>query len=365
MGRSVTGAATRGLPAPAAEPPRPWGRWRTAGVLAGLVVVLVAVVVVSLGIGRYGLGIPQVVRTVWDVLTGGAAARTSQEAAVLFAVRIPRLLMAVLVGAALAASGAAYQGLFRNPMVSPDLLGVSSGASVGACVAMLLALPSAGIQLLSFVSGLLAVGLVMAIGSAVGRHSGGGLLILVLAGIVISSLCSAFTSLIKYLAPVETTLPEITFWLMGSFAKTGSWQNVAVLAGSLLVGAVPLMLLRWRINVLSFGDEEARALGVDTGRVRLVIILCATLLTATAVALCGVVGWVGLVIPHMCRFLVGPSYLALLPCSMLAGGTFMLVVDDVARTATAGEIPLGVLTAIIGAPVFVYLLFSGKRTWVA
>lgn len=338
-------------------------QWRVAAVVGALAVALAVAAVISLGLGRYGLGWTELIRTLWGAVAGDSSVLESQEHAVLFAVRIPRIVMAVLVGAALAASGASYQGLFRNPLVSPDLLGVASGASVGACVGMLMDFRSAGIQVLAFGSGLLAVALVMGLGTAVSRYSGGGVLVLVLAGIVVSSLCSALTSLIKYLAPTDDKLPEITFWLMGSFARSGGWANVHILLAVVAIGGVPLMLLRWKLNVMTFGDEEAKAMGVNTARVRLVVIVCATMLTAATVALCGVIGWVGLVIPHLCRFLVGPDYLALLPCSMLAGGLFMLVVDDVARTLTAGEIPLGVLTAIIGAPAFIFLLFRGQRAW--
>lgn len=333
--------------------------------LAALTVALAAAAVLSLSLGRFGMPWPDVLRTLWGSVTGDPAVVGSQQQAVLFAVRIPRILLAVLAGAALAAAGVAYQGLFRNPLVSPDLLGVASGAGVGASLALLWSWPSVGVQALAFGSGLLAVALVLAMGSAVGRYSGGGVLVLVLAGIVISSLCSALTALVKYLAPQDDKLPEITFWLMGSLARSGSWTSVYLLAGALLVGGVPLMLLRWKLNVMTFGDDEAESVGVDTRRVRLIVIVCATLFTATAVALCGVIGWVGLVVPHLCRFLVGPNHLVLLPCSMLTGGLFLLVVDDVARTLTAGEIPLGVLTAIIGAPAFIHLLFRGRRTWAA
>lgn len=248
-------------------------------------------------------------------------------------------------------------------MVSPDILGVSSGASIGACIAILFSLDSLEIQGFAFATGCLAIALVLAISSAASRNTGGSLLILILAGIVISSLCSAITSIIKYVAPPDTALPEITFWLMGSFAKTGAWNNVLVLFICFLIGVIPLLALRWKINVMAFGEEEAKALGVNTKRVRLTIILCATLLTATTVALCGIIGWVGLVIPHIGRFLVGANYQVLLPCSILAGATFMVIVDTLARTLSSGEIPISIITAIIGAPVFIYLIFKGKRSW--
>ncbi len=330
--------------------------------LAGLFALLLLVVAVSLQIGRYGVAPADALRVFQQALTG-TLPETDQTAAVLLDVRLPRIGLAIVAGAAVSAAGAAFQGLFRNPLVSPDLLGVASGASVGACIAILLSLSSPMIQLFSFVSGLAAVLLVVGVSTAVTRTSGGGLLIMVLSGIVISSLASAVTSLTKYLAPTETKLPEITFWLMGSFARSGSIANLALLSAVFVLAAVPLLLLRWKLNVMSFGEEEARALGINTVRIRLVIITCATLLTASTVALCGVIGWVGLVIPHMCRFLVGPNYLALLPSSMVLGSCFMFGVDNVARAATAGEIPLSIVTSLIGAPIFLHLLFKGQRSW--
>ncbi len=331
-------------------------------VLIGLIVLLFVTVIVSLQIGRYSVAPSEAIRVVKESIAG-TLPDLDQTAAVLFNVRLPRIGLAIVAGAARAAAGAAFQGLVRNPMGSPDLLGVASGASVGACIGILLSLSNPVIQLLSFVAGLAAVILVVGVSTAVTKTSGGGLLVMVLSGIVISSLASAITSLTKYLAPPETKLPEITFWLMGSFARSGSAQNLAIMTAVFLLGAIPLMMLRWKLNVMSFGEEEARALGVNTTRVRLTVIIAATLLTATTVALCGVIGWVGLVIPHMCRFLVGPNYMALLPCSMVLGGCFMLGVDDVARAATAGEIPLSIVTSLIGAPIFLHLLFKGQRAW--
>lgn len=331
-------------------------------IILGLLALLTITVFVSMTIGRYGIPPGQIFKTIGAFVNGSVKMDNDQQTAVLFAIRIPRIVLAVLAGAALAASGAAYQGLFKNPMVSPDILGVSSGASVGACIAILLSLSGYQIQILAFAFGLLAVFMVLAISNAVGRGNG-SLLIMVLAGTVISALCSAFTSLIKYVADTNTKLPEITFWLMGSFAKTGGYRNVLILIVVMIIGAVPLFILRFKINVLSFGEEEAQAMGVNTRQTRMVIICCATLLTASTVAICGTIGWVGLIIPHICRFLVGPDYMSLLPTSMLAGATFMLIVDNVARSATSGEIPLSILTSIIGAPLFIYLLFKGRRAW--
>ena len=344
--------------------PRPATRHldRELLVFIALLAFLAIMVIASLQIGRYGVAPAEAIR-VFKQAIAGTLPPNDQAGAVLLNVRLPRISLAIIAGAALAAAGASFQGLFRNPMVSPDLLGVASGASVGACIGILLGFSNPLIQLMSFIAGLAAVVLVVGVSTAVTRTSGGGLLVMVLAGIVISSLASAITSLTKYLAPAETKLPEITFWLMGSFARSSSAQNLAIMTVVFLAGAIPLMMLRWKLNVMAFGEEEAQALGVNTTRVRLTVIIASTLLTATTVALCGVIGWVGLVIPHMCRFLVGPNYLALLPCSMVLGGCFMLAVDDVARAATAGEIPLSIVTSLIGAPIFLHLLFRGQRSW--
>lgn len=328
--------------------------------MGALALTLLIVATLSLGVGRFDMAWSHLFPTILAQLQGQPA---TSEGAVLFAVRMPRILLAVLVGAALSASGAAYQGLFRNPLVSPDLLGVASGASVGACLSMLLGWSTLATQVLAFTTGLLAVVAAVFVSSAAGRSVSGGMVILVLAGVVVSSLCSATTALLKYLAPEDNTLPEITFWLMGSFARSAGWINVQLMLVVLLVGITPLMLLRWSLNVMTFGDLDAAALGLNPTRIRLIVIACSTLLTATAVAMCGVIGWVGLVIPHLCRFVVGPSFTTLLPASVLSGGLFMVIVDDLARTMTAGEIPLGVLTAFVGAPAFILLLRQGRRVW--
>lgn len=329
-------------------------------IIFGLFVLLLVVIIVSLRLGRYGMTFSEIIAA-FSAL-GNPEAMASQNNAVLFVIRLPRIFLAILVGASLAAAGAAYQGLFKNPMVSPDILGVSSGASVGACLGILLSFNDLSIQVLAFIFGLGAVLLVLGISTVVGRGTN-NLLIMILAGTVISALFTAFTSLIKYLADTDTKLPEITFWLMGSFAKTGSWKNVLIMFVAFMVGVGPIMLLRWKINVMSFGEEEAQAMGVNTKRVRMTIILAATLLTASSVALCGIVGWVGLIMPHIARFIVGPNYKYLLPTAILGGATFMLVVDNVARSIGPGEVPLGILTAIIGAPLFIYLLWKGRRGW--
>jgi len=275
-------------------------------------------------------------------------------------VRGPRVLAALEVGAVLAAAGAAYQGLFRNPLVSPDILGVSSGAALGAVLGIWLSLGVVAIQALAFALGLLAVVVVYAIGAALRRHD--PILVLVLAGVVIGTLLGSCVSLIKYLADPYNQLPAITFWLLGSLASTTA-GDVRSVVPAVLLGLLPLYLLRWRMNVMTLGEEEARALGVDTRRVRAVVVAGATLMTAAVVSISGVVGWIGLLIPHVARLLVGPDFGRLLPASVLLGAGYLLAVDTLARTLARIEIPLGVLTALLGAPFFVWVLARARRGW--
>ena len=263
----------------------------------------------------------------------------------------------VAVGAMLAAAGAAYQGMFRNPLVSPDILGVSAGAGLGAVIAIYLGLAMFAVQWLAFGGGLVAVAIVVAISACVRRHD--PVLVLVLAGIALGALLGAGIALIKTLADPNTQLPTITFWLMGGLSAV-TLQDVAGTAPVMLMALVPLLLLRWRINLLALPDEEARALGVPVGRLRLVLVVCATL--GTAVSLAGIIGWVGLVVPHVARLLVGPDFVRLLPASALLGAGFVVAADTLARTMARIELPLGILTALVGAPFFLYLLArTGRR----
>ena len=279
---------------------------------------------------------------------------------VLFSIRLPRILAALLVGAALAAAGAVYQGLFRNPLVSPDILGVSAGAGLGAALGIFLSLPVVAIQGLAFGFGLGTVALVYLVATAVRGHDPA--LVLVLAGVVLGALAGACLSLVKILADPYDQLPAITFWLLGSLASVRP-EDIWASLPMVLISLVPVVLLRWRMNVMSLGDEEAAALGSDPRRLRLVFVIAATMMTAAVVAIAGIVGWVGLVIPHIARLLVGPNFNRLLPVAMIAGGGYLLLIDLLARTIAATETPLGVLTAIVGAPVFIWLLASGRRGW--
>ena len=315
----------------------------------------------SLFMGRYPVSVSDYIIYLRALISGNEGWLSSTTASVISQIRMPRIMAALIVGGALAISGGSYQGVFRNPMVSPDILGASAGAGFGAAVGILLSLPALGIQLLSFCFGLAAVSMSYLISRAVGRRDN-ITLVLVLAGMVISALFSAFVSITKYLADPYSKLPEITFWLMGSLSSVVSGDLAFVLPPVIISGAV-LMLLRWRLNVLVFGDEEASALGMDTKKYRVVIIVCSTLLTASVVSVSGQIGWVGLVIPHFSRMIVGPNYRDLLPASFLVGGSYLLLVDNVARNLLQVEIPLGILTAVIGAPVFIWLLLKGKRGW--
>ncbi len=321
--------------------------------LTALVLSLIVGAVYALTIGPASISFSETVAA----LVGNA---DRQAEIVIWNIRLPRVLAAMLVGAALAAAGASYQIMFRNPLVSPDILGVSSGAALGAVCGIFLSLPVIAIQGFAFLGGLLAVALVSTIASAVrGMDT---TLVLVLTGVVLGALAGAATSLLKVMADPYDQLPAITFWLLGSLARITTGDLLPVIP-AVLIGLIPLVLLRWRINVLSLGDDEARSLGVDAGRLRLVVIGAATLITASVVAIAGVVGWVGLIIPHIARMLVGPSFAVLLPVAAVIGAGYLVLVDTLSRTLATVEIPLGILTAVIGAPFFLWLLARGRRGW--
>lgn len=326
-----------------------------------LAALLAVVFLLSLTLGRYGIPVGQLMQIFFGKLAGVTRTWPETVETVLFNVRLPRILCAVMVGAALASSGAAYQGIFKNPMVSPDILGASAGAGFGAALAILNGFSILGIEVTSFLLGLAAVALTCSLSRAIGKRMN-AVLVLVLTGMVVQSLFTAFTSVIKYEADPNNKLPEITYWLMGGLNSSTNKQVVMMLV-PFIVGLIPLFLLRWKINVLSFGEEEAQALGVDTRKIRMVLILSSTLLTSASIAVSGMIGWVGLIIPHLARLLVGPNYKTLIPASTVLGAVFLLAVDDIARTVLATEIPLGILTSIIGAPFFIYLLFQGRSAW--
>ena len=328
---------------------------RYARRFAVLGAVFLAALLGSLLLGRYDLSPGQLLHMLWTKVTGGAADWPLSDDKVVFAVRLPRVAAAALVGAALAVSGAAYQGMFRNPMVSPDILGASTGAGFGAAVAILLGAGYFGISAAAFCCGLLAVAAAWLV-SRLSRTN--QTVTLILAGMMISSLFSAGTSFVKLVADTQQQLPAITYWLMGSLSSIKD-KDVVFLAIPVALGMIPLFFLRWRMNLLTVGEEEAQSMGVNTRRLRGAVIVCATLLTSASVAVSGMIGWVGLVIPHFCRMLFGYDYRRLIPAGALFGASFLLIVDDIARLVTTGELPLGILTAFVGAPLFVYLIVTG------
>ena len=343
------------------------GRKRRAAVLLMSTVLLFVLFFVSLTFGRYSVPFFDVIKILWHrlwTLTGldhvlpMTVSWTEAMEKTVISIRLPRILTASLVGCSLSAAGAAFQGVFKNPMASPDILGASSGAAFGAALAILLGVSTQFITIFAFVSSILTVALVFLIAQ---RAPGQRTVNLILAGIMVGSLFSAGTSYLKLVADPSNQLPAITYWLMGSLSGV-RLSSILPAAISMAAGLVPLLLLRWRLNLLSLGESEARALGVNTDLLRAVLILCATLITAASISVSGVIGWVGLVIPHLCRKLIGSDNRGLLPCSMLVGASFLLLVDDVSRNLLATEIPIGILTAVIGAPFFIWLLLRKEKT---
>ena len=287
----------------------------------------------------------------------GLSGWSGTEEAVVLNIRFPRIALASLIGASLSLAGASYQSIFRNPMVSPDLLGASTGAGFGAALAILMGGGYFAITLSSFAFGLSAVALALLVAS---RSRLNITLSLVLAGVMVSSLFSSGTSFIKLVADTNDQLPAITYYLMGSLSsvkKNDLWFALLPIA----LGMVPVLLFRWRINLLSLDEAEARSMGIDTGKLRMMVVLSATLMTSASVAVSGMIGWVGLVVPHFSRLIYGDDSSITLPTSLLMGATFLLTVDNIARIATTAEIPLGILTSFVGAPVFLYLIMKGGR----
>jgi iron complex transport system permease protein len=314
----------------------------------------------AFAVGQFPVAPHDLGAVLWAKLTGTASGVPPTVETVIWQIRLPRIAAAVLIGAALAAAGATYQGLFRNPLVSPDILGVAAGAGLGAALGIFMGLTVAAVQVLAFAGGLGAVLVVYLIGTAMrGRDP---ILVLVLAGVAMGTLLGSAISLVKVFADPYNQLPAITFWLLGSLTSIAMPDLRAVLP-AILIGLVPLYLLRWRMNLMSLGDEEARALGTETRVLRAVFIAAATLITSAAVSVSGIIGWIGLIIPHMARLLAGPEFSRLLPAAMLLGAGYLLAVDTLARTMAAIEVPIGILTAFIGAPFFLWLLATARRGW--
>lgn len=327
-------------------------------VMPALVVLLLAAMIGSLTIGRYHIAFQDLMTLAggWICIGPGRAGVAEPVWRVVELVRLPRMLVGGSVGAGLALSGAVLQGVFRNPLVDPHVIGVSSGAAFGGVFAILLGLGAVALWSMAFASGLSALLLVVILSRKGGRSS---ILMLVLTGVVISALFSALVSLATYFADPNDTLPAIVFWLMGSFASATP-KRAMLMVPIVAAFVIPLLLMRFRINVLSLGDDEAKSLGLRVEPTRWLVLCCVTGITAASVANSGIIGWVGLVVPHFARTLVGPDHHRLLPATALLGASFMLIVDTMARTLIAAEIPLGVLTAIVGAPVFMILLHMAQ-----
>jgi iron complex transport system permease protein len=332
-----------------------------AGLSLGLPsLALLLLFIAAFTIGQFPVALHDLVAVVWEKLGGAKSGVPPAIETVVWQIRLPRIAAAVLIGAGLAAAGATYQGLFRNPLVSPDILGVAAGAGLGAVLGIFLSLSVALVQVLAFAGGLGAVLVVYLIGAVMrGRDP---LLVLVLAGVAMGTLLGSAISLVKVFADPYNQLPAITFWLLGSLTAV-TLHDVAGVVPAIVIGLVPLYLLRWRMNLMTLGDEEARALGVETARLRALFIAAATLITAAAVSISGIIGWIGLIIPHAARLLAGPEFSRLLPAAMLLGAGYLLAVDTLARTMAVIEVPIGILTAFIGAPFFLWLLATARRGW--
>ncbi|HLR21939.1 MAG TPA: iron ABC transporter permease [Tissierellaceae bacterium] len=320
-------------------------------------ILLITLFFISFRIGRYSVDGRTLIKVFLSKILPINKTWNDTIETVVFQVRLPRILGAILVGASLSAAGAVYQGMFKNPLVSTDILGVSAGAGFGAALAIFLSFNNVGIQIFAFIFGIIAVALVYIISSKIKEDP---LIALVIIGILIGSIFSSLTSLIKYLADTEDRLPAITFWLMGSLSSI-KLKDIKSILVPIVVGILPLYFLRWKLNILSLNENEAKTLGLDTERIRIIVIICSTLMTAAAISVSGVIGWIGLVIPHLGRLLVGPDYRILLPTTILLGGSYLLLIDNIARGLTTVEIPLGILTSLIGAPFFIFLLLNRER----
>ena len=323
-----------------------------------LFLILLFSLCISLLIGRYQIDIKDIL-SLFNKSAGEDTSALIQN--ILINIRLPRVLAAVFVGSALAVAGAAYQGIFKNPMVSPSLLGVSSGAGFGAALGIILHLSSAGVQIFSFIFGVFAVFIVYQIGNIVAKNNN-KTLALVLLGIAVSTLFSALISLLKYIGDPLNDLPSITFWLMGSLSNI-RLHDIILLSIPFSLGTLGLWIIKWRLNIMSFSDEEALTMGLSINKIRLIVISCATLLTASAVSISGMIGWIGLVVPHAVRLWVGNDYKYVIPASIAAGGIYLLFIDGLSRTLTTTEIPLGILTAVIGTPVFVMIMLKKKKSF--
>ena len=324
---------------------------------AGLVVLPFITALICIGFGRYSLSLPDTVRILLYGINSGKV--SAVEKSVIFSVRLPRIILAAGVGAGLSCAGAAFQGLFSNPLATPDTLGVASGASFGAVLALLFHGNLITVQVLALFFGLLSCAITYNIGKLHGRSS---IIMVVLGGMVVSALIQACVSLVKYTADPENELPSITYWLMGSMSGAG-YNTLLLGLPFIFLGTMIIYALRWRLNILSLNEDEAHSMGMNLQIMRLTVIVASSLITASAVSMCGSIGWVGLLVPHMARMLMGSNNRTVIPVSISLGATFVLIIDTFARSATAAEIPISILTAVIGAPFFIILLKKTGGVW--
>ncbi|MCQ2977417.1 MAG: iron ABC transporter permease [archaeon] len=323
-----------------------------------LIILPIFLFFISFLLGRYPIAPIDVIKTILSPIFPSLKVSPAISS-IVFNIRLPRIIASLAVGASLAIAGSTFQGIFRNPLVSPDLLGVSQGAGFGAALAILINMGNAIIQIFAFIFGIISVLITYTISKT---YKSEGILVLVLAGTAVSAFFSAFISGTKFIADPYDKLPQITFWLMGSLSSI-TFEQLAMISIPLIIGLIIILVLRWHLNILTMGDEEARSLGINPDKIRIITISACTLITSAAVSISGVIGWVGLVVPHICRMIVGPDHKILIPASLSFGASFLLLIDTISRTMISIEIPLGILTAVIGVPIFLYLLRKGYSQW--
>lgn len=331
---------------------------RSHAIIAGLAVFMVLVTSVSLMLGRFPIAPDQALGMILSTFLPIEQTWTAQQESLFFNVRLPRILLALMIGACLSVAGAAFQGTFQNPLVSPDILGASQGAAFGAALAILTVGGAVATSTFAFVFAMITVFCVLLISN---HAKGNRVLVVVLAGVMVSSLFQSGVSFCKLVADPADDLPAITYWLMGSLSGVTDLSEVGRAAIPMAIGMAVLFALRWRINILTMGDDEASTMGINAKQTRYIVLLAATLVTAASVSVSGIIGFVGLVVPHLTRMIVGSDYRKLIPASALLGASFLLIVDNVSRLATTSEIPIGILTAFIGAPFFLYLITRKKK----
>lgn len=339
------------LPAPL----RIISRLKVAGLLGIMAAAAVVLFLLSFTMGQFHIGLSEVASVILSKIFGLKAFWPQSVELVIFHIRMPRIIAAVVIGGVLALSGTTFQGIFNNPLVAPDILGASAGAAFGAALGIFLRAGNFSTQILAFVFGIAAVMLTFFISRVAGKGAN-VTLILILAGMVISDFFTAFVSLIQYLAdPANLLQQAIAFWLMGGLS-TLSMNDVLIAMIPMILGSAALYILRWRLNILSFGDDEANSMGIDAGKTRLAMLCCTTLITSASVAVGGIIGWVGLIVPNIVRIVFGANFKTLVPASILLGIIFLLLADDAARTLFSLDIPIGILTALIGGPIFALVL---------